>query len=107
LVLEDVIRASLDIVSSQVSHKQQALKYESDSTRPILRADRRAFTQMTLNLLSNAIKFTPEQGTITVSTHDSNMGGTTMCVVDNGVGIDGSMIPKVFEPFGQADNASA
>jgi signal transduction histidine kinase len=62
---------------------------------------------MTLNLLSNAIKFTPEQGTIIVSTHDSDMGGITVCVADNGIGIDGSMIPKIFEPFGQADNASA
>lgn len=107
LVLKDVIQASLDIVSSHVDHKHQDLKFEASLSRPVIRADRRALTQMTLNLLSNAIKFTPSEGAITVSLGDTPGGGVVLRVQDNGIGIEESMLSKVFEPFGQADNASA
>jgi two-component system, cell cycle sensor histidine kinase PleC len=107
LVLKDVIQASLDIVSPHVSNKQQDLRFDTDLSRPMVRADRRAVTQMTLNLLSNAIKFTQDKGVISVSLEHTPDGGMTLCVEDDGVGIDPSMISKVFEPFGQADNASA
>jgi signal transduction histidine kinase len=107
LILEDVIQTSLDIVSSHLSHKSQNLKFEANLSRKIIRADRRALTQMTLNLLSNAIKFTPENGDITVRLHDTEDGSVAFYVEDTGIGIEESMMAKVFEPFGQADNASA
>jgi PAS domain S-box-containing protein len=107
LVFKDVIQASLEIVSSHVGHKQQDLRFEDSLSRPIIRADRRALTQMTLNLLSNAIKFTPDHGVIAVSLGDTALGGVYLRVEDSGIGIEESMLSKVFEPFGQADNASA
>ena len=107
LVIEDVIRASLDIVSPHVGNKQQDLRFDANLARPVIHADRRAVTQMTLNLLSNAIKFTPDRGVISVSLGDTGDGGVVLCVEDNGIGIEESMLSKVFEPFGQADNASA
>lgn len=103
----DVVRASIDIVSPHVSNKRQDLRLSARLTRPVLRADRLALTQMTLNLLSNAIKFSPDGGVIEVTLDDTSEGGIILQVEDNGIGIEQAMIAKVFEPFGQADNASA
>lgn len=107
LILEEVVQASIDIVSPHVSNKRQELRLTTRLSTPVLRADRRALTQMTLNLLSNAIKFSPIGGEIVVTLSDNSDGGIALRVADNGVGIDESMLSKVFEPFGQADNASA
>lgn len=107
VTVEDVVRASIDIVSPHVSNKRQDLRLSARLTRPVLRADRRALTQMTLNLLSNAIKFSPDGGVIEVTLDDTSEGGIILQVEDNGIGIEQAMIAKVFEPFGQADNASA
>lgn len=107
ITVEEVVRASIDIVSPHVSNKRQDLRLSTALSRPVLRTDRRALTQMTLNLLSNAIKFSPDGGEILVTLDDTAEGGIALRVEDNGVGIEESMLSKVFEPFGQADNASA
>lgn len=107
LVLEDVIGASIEIVSAQISEKHLNLSLEFTATHTVVKADRRAVMQIALNLLSNAIKFTPEGGSIFVSGQDAADGGLTLSVADNGIGIERAMIDRVFEPFGQAENQSA
>jgi len=60
--------------------------------------------QVLSNLLSNAAKFTPKGGHITLTgTRDDR--DVTLCVVDNGIGIDAESLPKIFEMFSQAGRA--
>ena len=59
---------------------------------------------MVVNLLDNAIKFTPEGGTITLSTAMSKEL-CTVTVADNGVGVSPEDAPRVFERFFTADRA--
>ncbi|MFI5931205.1 response regulator [Actinoplanes sp. NPDC051494] len=63
-------------------------------------ADRVRFRQIVENLLSNAIKFTPEGGTLTVSTTPAGEH-VLVTVADTGVGIAAEDLERVFEEFQQ------
>jgi signal transduction histidine kinase/ActR/RegA family two-component response regulator len=65
--------------------------------------------QVVTNLVSNAIKFT-DQGTVTVTAKGTPVAGATRVrveVSDSGIGIDPEILPRLFEPFTQADNSTA
>ena len=68
-------------------------------------ADGRALKQMLLNLLSNAIKFTPPGGHTTVAAVLGETREVLIQVADTGVGIPASDLPRVMQPFFQADSA--
>ena len=70
-------------------------------------ADPGRLQQVLMNLVSNAIKFTPEGGTITV--RSANHGAEDRLAVevrDTGVGMDPSMLERLFEPFEQGDQSA-
>ncbi|WP_028997698.1 PAS domain-containing sensor histidine kinase [Azohydromonas australica] len=62
--------------------------------------------QMLLNLLSNAVKFT-DTGGVTLRARVLVPGGRQVLlrldVADTGIGIDSQLLPRLFEPFTQAD----
>jgi PAS domain S-box-containing protein len=70
-------------------------------------ADERVLKQVLLNLLSNAVKFTPAGGKIVVTADVASDGGLLIQVVDNGIGIAGEDLDKVFHRFSQIDNSYA
>jgi CheY-like chemotaxis protein len=67
--------------------------------------------QVLLNLVGNAVKFTHE-GTVTVSTSvvddgvDADAVLVRFEVTDTGIGISAEMLPRLFEPFVQADGST-
>jgi signal transduction histidine kinase len=67
-------------------------------------------TQVVSNLLSNAIKFT-ELGTILVKIEmkldDSSNKQAIVSIKDNGLGIDPSIAPRLFEKFATKSNKSS
>ena len=58
--------------------------------------------QVIANLLSNAAKFTPAGGSATVSL-ESRDGTAVVTVADTGSGIEAAVMPRLFEPFVQAE----
>jgi CheY-like chemotaxis protein len=62
--------------------------------------DAARMVQVVANLLHNAAKFTPKGGDITV-TVETEKDELVIRVVDNGIGIEPEMLPKVFEMFSQ------
>jgi cell cycle sensor histidine kinase DivJ len=83
--------------------KVQIIKEFDIDTQDIL-ADSRAVKQMLINLLSNAIKFSPEKSKVIVRAQ-LNDQTTTLEVIDQGIGISSSDLPKLCNPFVQADNS--
>lgn len=55
------------------------------------------------NLLTNAVRYTPAGGTITVRWEPTPDGGATYRVLDTGIGIDPTDIPRLTERFFRAD----
>jgi two-component system CheB/CheR fusion protein len=66
-----------------------------------IEADADRMTQVLQNLLNNALKFTPDGGIVSVTLSESE-SSVTLCVSDNGVGIEADDISDLFEPFTQA-----
>jgi signal transduction histidine kinase/CheY-like chemotaxis protein len=62
-------------------------------------------TQVFWNLLNNAVKFTPEGSTITVRSRRETPGRFLVEVVDNGVGIDPEILPRIFDAFEQGEES--
>jgi signal transduction histidine kinase len=72
-----------------------AVWVEGDPTR---------LTQVVGNLLNNAGKFTEGGGRVTVRVAaEPGSGRAVVAVRDSGIGIDPEMLPRVFDPFAQAD----
>jgi signal transduction histidine kinase/CheY-like chemotaxis protein len=76
----------------------------------ILLGDAQRFQQILYNLLSNALKFT-ENGLVEVAVQvlpsENDSAHMVLSVKDNGLGIDGSKIDKIFQDFTQEDEQTA
>jgi PAS domain S-box-containing protein len=68
--------------------------------------DRIRLSQVVGNLLDNARKFTPAGGEIVVGVEmQDRRRQACVTVRDTGVGIDPAVLPRLFEPFAQADRS--
>jgi signal transduction histidine kinase len=70
-----------------------------------IRHDPQRIGQVVSNLLLNAIKFTPRDGQVDV-TLAASPDGARIDVVDTGVGIDASEMPRIFERFYRGSRAN-
>jgi PAS domain S-box-containing protein len=69
-------------------------------------ADAARLSQVFGNLLQNAAKFTPGGGRVTVTAAEE-AGRAMVRVCDTGVGIPGDVLPRLFQPFTQAESSLA
>jgi cell cycle sensor histidine kinase DivJ len=99
-----LIASCTEVMRHAVEAKHLSLVTEVAPGMPELVADKRACKQMLLNVISNAIKFTDAGGWVRVSAREEN-GLVELVVADNGIGIDEEDLPKLGNPFVQADNA--
>jgi signal transduction histidine kinase/CheY-like chemotaxis protein len=60
--------------------------------------------QVLVNLLSNAVKFT-DRGQVALSVDAEGAGWVAFRVADTGIGMDESLITRLFQPFEQADGS--
>ena len=73
------------------------------------KVDTERLGQVLANLLSNASKFTPVEGAVevTLAIHDTGRGRQAHVVVsDSGIGIPPDDLPRLFERFFRARNAT-
>jgi PAS domain S-box-containing protein len=77
------------------------LRREVQPGLPEIYADRRRIAQVLDNLIGNATKFTLQGGCITVGVRES-AGEVVFSVTDTGIGIDATLLDRVFDPLWQA-----
>jgi len=96
-------------VEPLVRRNGNKLIVESNGDVGTVRADATKLKQVLMNLISNAGKFT-RNGEITVSTRtlaNSETGSFEIAVSDNGIGMTGEQIQRLFQPYQQATNSTA
>jgi cell cycle sensor histidine kinase DivJ len=99
-----LVKSCCDIMRHTAEQRSLSLIMDVAPNIPELPADKRACKQMLLNLISNAIKFTDPGGWVRVSARKT--GETVeLSVADNGIGIAEADLPKLGNPFVQANNS--
>jgi len=90
--LEKTLQKVVHVVGLRSDEKKQKLSVAIDNTIPgTLYGDDQRLTQVITNLLSNAVKFTPESGSICLSTQllrrEDNLCTIQIDITDSGIGI--------------------
>ncbi len=104
--LGPVVATAIDAVVQSVRGRNLEVSRDIEMEEARVLGDADRLQQIISNLLSNAVKFTPEGGRIAVRLK-REAEQVVLSVEDNGVGIAGDFLPKVFERFRQADGSLA
>jgi PAS domain S-box-containing protein len=97
-----LIRSAIDICCAD---RIEDITLELNAHRHYVRADPARLQQIFWNLLSNAAKFTPPGNSIHISTSDTADGDLCVVISDRGLGIESSLLPKIFNAFEQGDSS--
>lgn len=101
LLVNEVYRLS----QPQAEAKSLTLRMELQTEpEPMILADPEGLRRILLNLVTNAIKFT-EQGSVTLAVSRS-ADQAIIKVIDTGIGIKPEQLPRLFQPFVQADGST-
>jgi signal transduction histidine kinase/ligand-binding sensor domain-containing protein len=110
--LADLVEGIVLSFTPFAEKKELALKFDATSTTEEFLFDPLGLEKVFFNLLSNAIKFTPDGGSITVSTEDAvihaegrEVSAIAITIRDDGQGIPDADLEHIFDRFHQVDGA--
>lgn len=109
--LKKELEALMIIFQTQSKEKKLRIELQHDNTIPeVVKGDTLRIKQVINNLMNNAIKFTPNEGSITLSTKllgtQNNTISLQIAVHDTGIGISSDKLNKIFDIFSQADEST-
>ncbi len=104
LDMGDVVRSAAQRMAPDAKRAGVELRVDVNRRTQSVSGDPAALERAVVNLVDNAIKFTPEGGSVDVSSRAED-GSVTIEVADTGAGIDRLDLPRVFERFFKADRA--
>jgi two-component system, chemotaxis family, CheB/CheR fusion protein len=104
LDLNDLVLRTIEDHRSLFEAKRVRLETRLSADPLPISGDDARLAQVVGNLLQNAAKFTPAGGEVSVSTAAAAARGrVALWIVDTGVGIEPTMLGRLFQPFMQAD----
>ena len=94
----EVVAAAVNECSPILEERGFRIETNIGEDLPLVNADAEGVSTALQNLISNSVKYSSDSKWITVTA--SNGGGIVkFSVKDRGIGIDGSDMPHIFEPF--------
>jgi PAS domain S-box-containing protein len=109
---EKMLQKVVNVIIFRVEEKRQNLNIDIDENIPhVLNCDDQRLSQVIANLLSNAVKFTPENGSVSLSSRllreENGVCTIQVDVADTGIGISEEQQKRLFNSFAQADNSTS
>jgi signal transduction histidine kinase/FixJ family two-component response regulator len=104
LDIADAIAIAAETSRPLIDAQKQHLRLDLPSRPQTVHGDAVRLSQVIANLLNNASKYSEVGATIHLTASGGN-GDVTVEVRDSGAGIPGDILPRVFEPFVQADRS--
>jgi two-component system phosphate regulon sensor histidine kinase PhoR len=103
VLLNALARNALEGIRTRAESKHVHLLFSLDEEIPPLNGNPVRLRQMISNLLDNAVKYTPEGGTVNLTTQREE-DQVLLRISDTGIGIPAAEIPFVFNKFYRASN---
>jgi len=91
--------------AEDLEEKHLSLSISCALDAAMLEADKPLLRHLVVNLVGNSVKFTPENGSISISSFLSD-GFPSISVKDTGIGIPENETSKIFDHFYQVDSSS-
>jgi len=98
--LDTVLDGAIEMTTAEVARRGHTVRIIPGDTNPTVRVDIARLQQVFSNILHNAARYTTHADTITVEVQDRGHE-VVVAISDNGIGIDGNMLPRVFDLFAQ------
>lgn len=98
-----IIRALIFLKKAECLSKGIEISYKFPSEKIEIYTDKNRLSKIIEHLISNAITFTPRGGKINIS-YEKSEGRHVFHIIDTGIGIHKSEIPKIFDKFYQTED---
>lgn len=93
----------LENCREDINAKKIHVRVELDAHRHHVHADPSRLQQVIWNLVKNAVKFTPSGGMLSIRSRIVQPGRLEISITDTGIGIESSILPKIFDAFEQGE----
>jgi signal transduction histidine kinase len=103
--LVQVIHDAVEQIRPQAEKKSVVLETTFDGKDVIVPGNALQLQRAIVNILTNAVNYTPESGTVHVSTHMLPSNMVSVKIADSGIGIEAADLPHIFERFYRADKS--
>ena len=95
----------LEICAGEITAAQVEVRLDLHAPASMVLADSLHLQQILWNLVKNAMKFSPRGGSLSIASVNDTPGGLTLEFADHGIGIAPELLPLVFDPLQQGDEA--
>ncbi|MDB5953188.1 MAG: hybrid sensor histidine kinase/response regulator, partial [Massilia sp.] len=99
--LDGVLKAALETVAPVFDARQHSLEVTAPAQPLWVWGDAVRLAQSIGNLLHNAAKFTSPSGKVKLVVEAAGPGMVAITVIDNGIGINETNLPRIFDMFAQ------
>lgn len=103
--LRDTVAKAIETASALLDQRRHRVQVDAPAHELAVEGDDARLTQVFANLVTNAAKYTNPGGNIQIVVERQG-GDAVVQVIDNGVGIDPSLLSRIFDLFVQAPEHS-
>ena len=98
--IRDVVARAIEIASPLLDQRGHEVRVDAPPQEIAIDADEGRLTQIFTNLITNAAKYTNPGGHIQIAVREEG-GEAAVSVIDDGLGIEPALLPRVFDLFVQ------